>query len=309
MTHFEGPEKKLEIFLTEPQADLRGNADGRWTRVVKAGGAEILNRISTADLDGYLLSESSLFVWDDRLLMITCGQTTPVKALPEILQFVDREKIAFLFYERKNLNFPSEQATTVEDDFQFLAGHFAGQSLRFGSGDHDHVHVFYYGNGHPAPQRDATLRVLMHDIDPAVGRCFTQTRAHVGDVKRLLGNLSLLNRSLMFDTHFFNPQGYSLNALAAGDYLTVHVTPEPEASYTSLETNMAADGWRVINEITSMFNPARFSVFMKCGCDASTPEGLPLNVPGFGLEECDDRRLDGQFRAAFQSFRRNDGFT
>jgi S-adenosylmethionine decarboxylase len=75
-------------------------------RVVRASGAEILNCVSTAELDGYLLSESSLFVWEERLLLITCGQTTPVRTLPEILEFIDRDRIAFLFYERKNLNFP-----------------------------------------------------------------------------------------------------------------------------------------------------------------------------------------------------------
>ena len=104
MANFEGSEKKIEIILAEPQQNLRDHSDGRWRRVVRASGAEILNCVSTAELDAYLLSESSLFVWEYRLVLITCGRTTPVRAVPEILEFIDRERIAFLFYESKILN-------------------------------------------------------------------------------------------------------------------------------------------------------------------------------------------------------------
>ncbi len=313
MVHFEGPEKKIEIILAEPQPGLRCNADGRWRRVVHASGAEILNSVSTAKLDGYLLSESSLFVWENRLLLITCGQTTPVRALPEILEFIDREKIAFLFYERKNLSFPCEQETGVEEDFSFLADFFPGQALRFGSADRDHVHLFYYGDGLPTPQREATLRVLMHDIDPAVGRCFARTGVGAANVNDMLDTLGFMGGDMVLDSYYFSPQGYSLNGLAEGGYLTVHVTPEPEASYTSLETNIVApDDHRIIDKVTRIFKPARFCVFLKTADDdgyEQSGERSPVDLPGFGLEESDHRRLDHRYRAAFQSYRRNDEFT
>lgn len=313
MAHFEGPEKKIEIILAKPQPNLRYKSDGRWRRVVRASGAEILNCVSTAELDGYLLSESSLFVWEDRLLLITCGRTTPVQALPEILGFIDRDKIAFLFYERKNLNFPGEQTTGVEDDFSFLSEFFPCKTMRFGSGDRDHVHLFYYGNGEPASLRHTTLRVLMHDIDPSVGQCFTHTSHGATNVRDMFAGLSLVNASMVLDTHFFNPQGYSLNGLFEGGYLTVHVTPEPEASYTSLETNIVdPDGCRIIDEITRIFKPARFCIFLKTG--DNNPHGrlndiLPTDLPGFGLEESGHHRLDRHFNAVFQCYRRNDEFT
>ena len=111
MDRFEGPEKKLEIILSDPQTGLRDNSDGRWDRVVRASGAEILKRKYGNNLDSYLLSESSLFVWDDRILIITCGRTTPVKALPVMLEFIAADNVAYLFYERKNLNFPDALIT------------------------------------------------------------------------------------------------------------------------------------------------------------------------------------------------------
>jgi len=177
MDHFEGPEKKLEILFSEPPARLRGNDDGRWDRVVQAGGAEILHGIHTAAVDAYLLSESSLFVWDQRLVMITCGRTTPALALPEILRWVDPRLVAGLFYERKNLNFPDQQPTDFNQDRQFLADFFPqGKSLRLGCSERDHLHLFYYAKQNPISQNSAVLRVLMNDIDPAAGALFFPDR-------------------------------------------------------------------------------------------------------------------------------------
>ncbi len=313
MANFEGSEKKIEIILAEPQQNLRDNSDGRWRRVVRASGAEILNCVSTAELDGYLLSESSLFVWENRLVLITCGQTTPVRAVPEILEFIDRDSIAYLFYERKNLKFPSEQPNTVDDDFRFLSELFPIETLRFGSGDRDHVHVFYYGDGGPTSPRHTTLRVLMNDIDPSVGQRFTHTSTGAANVRDMLGGLSLIKAPMVVDTHFFHPQGYSLNGLFEGGYLTVHVTPEPEASYTGLETNIIdPECCQTVHEITRMFKPARFCVFLKTAEEhffRHLNDILPIDLAGFGLEESGQRRLDGHFSAAFQCYRRNDEFT
>jgi hypothetical protein len=109
VSHFEGPEKKLEIHLAGPLSDLRSNRDGRRDRVVRASGATIISRIRGRHMDACLLSESNLFVWDDRILMITRGRTHLIRALPEILGLVTMEMVGALFYERKNALYPMEQ--------------------------------------------------------------------------------------------------------------------------------------------------------------------------------------------------------
>ncbi|MEZ6189114.1 MAG: hypothetical protein R3F62_29460 [Planctomycetota bacterium] len=48
-----------------------------WERVVEAARAQILSQISTSQCDAYLLSESSLFVYDDRFALITCWWQDP----------------------------------------------------------------------------------------------------------------------------------------------------------------------------------------------------------------------------------------
>lgn len=315
MDNFEGPEKKLEIILSEPLARLRGNDDGRWDRVVQAGGAEILQGLHTAAVDAYLLSESSLFVWDDRLVMITCGKTTPVLALPEILQFVDPQHIAGLFYERKNLNFPDQQPTNFDQDRQYLAGFFPdGQTFRFGSSGRDHVHLFYYAQERKTVAEGAVLRVLMNDIDPEVGAWFSPESDPDHLHAHTLGRLSCFDESVLLDNYFFQPQGYSLNGVTGGHYLTLHVTPESPASYSSLETSLLDEGGcgSMIDEITAVFQPRRFCFFLKSPCDdrrRRMHDTLPETPGGFERLEVVRRQLEPGYRITFANFQRNEGFT
>ena len=72
---FEGSEKKIELVVNSKVKDLRALGDSFWEEVVGKCQAEILSKISSSRVDSYLLSESSLFVWSDRFIMITCGQT------------------------------------------------------------------------------------------------------------------------------------------------------------------------------------------------------------------------------------------
>ena len=67
---FEGPEKKLELVTTPEAGSLRDLGSGVWRKVVEASGATILSELQNDHCTGYLLSESSLFVYDDWCVMI-----------------------------------------------------------------------------------------------------------------------------------------------------------------------------------------------------------------------------------------------
>ncbi|MGD2269939.1 MAG: hypothetical protein PVI06_06020 [Desulfobacterales bacterium] len=263
MDKFEGPEKKLELIFLSPRPGLRENTNGRWRKVVNASGADIINKISTEKLDGYLLSESSLFVWDDRVVMITCGKTTPVMAIPDILKFVDSCEIGFACYKRKNLFYPREQPTDFEYDQARMLEFFPGDSTRLGCPDDDHIHVFYYANGSAALSPDATLQVMMHDIEPSVGARFYFDKSDSTACSDELHRLCNLYPMMLLDDHFFYPQGYSINAISGANYFTVHITPQTEASYASFETNVIEPDYsRVINEVVEIFKPERMSIFL-----------------------------------------------
>ncbi|KAK3707615.1 spermidine resistance protein [Vermiconidia calcicola] len=74
------------------------------------------------------------------------------------------------------------------------------------------------------------------------------------------------------DSYLFTPCGYSANGVVPmpGDgestnYWTVHVTPEPECSYASFETNVPTkhtgrETVEVVQQVVGIFKPGRFSV-------------------------------------------------
>lgn len=304
--YFEGPEKKLEIILVAPQPGLRDNGDGRWDRVVRASGASIVSRVTNAQADAYLLSESSLFVWDDAVLMITCGQTTLVRALREILRFVDRDRIAFVFYERKNFIFPDRQPSDFEADAAELSAVFPGKSYRLGPANHDHLHVFYYHAAGNAPERDATLQILMSDLHPAVMDPFSVQSTPDPETARRRAGLDRFYPDALTDGYLFAPCGYSLNGIRGPEYFTVHVTPQAAGSYTSFETNIVEPDYsRLIRDVVAIFRPKTCSIALTTTLHEQC-QGLHGQVgralPGYRMTERSLYEFDCGYMITFMSY-------
>lgn len=305
---FEGAEKKLELILSSPQADLRCNSDDRWQKVVQSSRSEIISKISTAYLDAYLLSESSLLVWEDRILMITCGRTTLVNALPEILTFVDARDVAQVFYEQKNYIFPQDQPTSFEDDLECLLKYFPGENFRLGPSRDDHIHVFCSTHRPAARRPDITLQVLMSDLDAGRMEIFrTHTAGAEGEIEEHSGLAALYPRMLK-DRHIFSPPGYSINGILEADYFTVHVTPQTTGSYASFETNIIEKDYSgILNSVISIFRPGRFSVVLTSSMDDRC---LPLHatvkgrVPGYGVTDNCLQEFKTGYAATFLNYRK-----
>ena len=71
----------------------------------------IVSRTSNAYFDAYVLSESSLFVYPDRLVLKTCGTTKLLAAVPEVLALattlgMDARRCK---YSRASFLFPEHQ--------------------------------------------------------------------------------------------------------------------------------------------------------------------------------------------------------
>ncbi|MFO7654688.1 MAG: adenosylmethionine decarboxylase [Candidatus Krumholzibacteriia bacterium] len=257
---FEGPEKKLEVLLAPAAPPLRGLGPTFWEGVVAAAEAEILSQLSSPECDAYLLSESSLFVWDDRLLMITCGRTTLAVAAERILRQVGTgAALASVIYERKNENFPHLQRSSFDDDVVRLRALVAGATEVFGDADGDHIALFHLDRAWQPDADDTTLELLMHGIPDDVGGLFVPGRNDAPELRRRSGLADLFG-DLAVDDHIFAPQGYSYNALGGSTYATLHVTPQRIGSYVSFETNRQLDaaGQRaVVARLLEAFRPAR----------------------------------------------------
>jgi len=133
---FEGPEKLLEVWFSPSPDDLHDcqQLDGLkavpaeiWKTMLDLVNCKVLSIVESEDVDAYLLSESSMFVFPHKLILKTCGTTTLLCGLPRILEIATlfagfprntappgpgitvAAAPYRVFYSRKNFLFPDRQ--------------------------------------------------------------------------------------------------------------------------------------------------------------------------------------------------------
>lgn len=305
-TFFEGPEKKVELVVEPGHPSLRGWGQDTWAQVVEAAGAQILSVIRSDACDAYLLSESSLFVYDRYLTMITCGRTTLVAATELLLERIDPSAVALLMYERKNEHFPELQATSFFEDARRLNARVPGRALRFGDEHDHHVQLFCSTRPFIPDDADTTLEVLMHGLpEDAASRFIGCERPATGTIAEARGVAAILP-GFEIDEHPFTPAGYSMNGLRGDDYYTIHVTPETLGSYVSFETNVDFRGRLddLVAQVVSVFRPRSFDVV------AFAPEGTldaRLEPAGYRLKDRVGTTLAGYDIGFWHCYRPIDG--
>ncbi|MCA8923274.1 MAG: adenosylmethionine decarboxylase [Planctomycetes bacterium] len=297
---FEGPEKKVELVVVPGTPPLRAQGRAVWEGVVEAAGAQVLSLRETPSFDAYLLSESSLFVYDNRFTLITCGQTRMADAVEAALGFIPPEAVAFLALERKNEHFPRDQPTTFEEDAARLNAVLPGAALRFGD-EHSHcIQLFHTTRPYAPDPADTTLEVLMHGI-VSTGSAFLGSAEEVCARAKELG-LHELMPGHEVDPYAFTPGGFSLNAMRGNRYYTLHVTPEEVGSYVSFETNadLREPGvtQALVERVVKVFQPESFDVFTFVPGEAGP---LDLDCPGYRLRKHASGRV-GEFRVSFLYF-------
>lgn len=258
---FEGPEKKVELALRKGAPPLRALGRATWEAVIEKARTKALSVISNEKLDAYLLSESSLFVYDDRAIMITCGRTTLVEGVFAMLEHMSADDIEVLIYERKNHNFPDLQPTDFSDDVKALNKVFPGTALCFGDLNGEHIALFHSNRKYKPDQDDQTLELLFNDIDEEARGLFCSGPTHRLDAINETGIREILP-GFEIDEFLFEPMGYSMNAIKGDEYYTIHVTPQEVGSFVSFETNhvFTDDLKDTIKRVTSIFRPASFNV-------------------------------------------------
>jgi S-adenosylmethionine decarboxylase len=107
-------------------AGLKAVPEEIWKDMLDLVNCQVLSIVSSEDVDAYLLSESSMFVWPHKLILKTCGTTTLLSGLPRILEIAalfggfpkstaPSRGISVaaapyrVFYSRKNFLFPDRQ--------------------------------------------------------------------------------------------------------------------------------------------------------------------------------------------------------
>jgi len=233
---FEGSEKRVEVFVSSSTDPLRLLGEKFWAKIVASANAKIVSKMSNDFCDAYLLSESCLFVWDDRFLMLTCGTTTLVDAAILFTEKLGRAAIVSASYQRKSEYFSHLQTSCFNDDVLRLRRYLAGAAYRIGHLDTHHHYIFTSDSIHPAGVIKSNSELLMYHIKGAAAdylRCDKQSSQGIRDMLEL----ERVFVNFTFDDYLFDPCGYSINGLCGDKYMTIHITPQEESSYVSIETN------------------------------------------------------------------------
>jgi len=296
---FEGTEKKLELVIGRGSPTLLELGDDFWRRTCRAAGAEILSGISTETGRAYVLSESSLFVFERKMIMLTCGRTTLRDAALALLETVPADRIEMLIYQRKNEAFPHSQPTSFFEDARILSERLPGRAFRFGHEDEHHLYMFHLDRPFRSEPDDVTVEILMYGLDDDVRSHFCRGDGSAGEPLREATELDRILPGFRIDDHQFEPTGYSLNALRRDEYYTVHVTPEVHGSYASFETNhrYGGDPNEMIQRVLEVFRPRSYDLVLFDHAATAA-----IDARGYRLRSHVSQHLDCGYEVRFMSF-------
>ncbi|MGB1263727.1 MAG: adenosylmethionine decarboxylase [Cognaticolwellia sp.] len=235
---FEGSEKKAEIIIDRAQMSLLTDiSDDFWQALVACGNAQILSSIENSDCKAFLLSESSLFVWHDRLLILTCGNTRLVHSVEYFFQHIAQHKILQVSYQRKNEYFAHAQLSSFGDDIALLGQYISGKAFRFGELDGHHNYIFHQDNSYQMSANDKSYELIAYQISQHASEKLTRVGLTSDEIRTFL-QLDRLLSGYILDDFVFQPFGYSINAIKGTQYFTIHITPQASSSYVSIQANI-----------------------------------------------------------------------
>ena len=314
---FEGPEKNLQVIFNKLYYDtgtLRSISQERWQEMLTYAKCKILTSMSNEKTTSYILSESSLFVYDDRIILKTCGTTPLLNALDDII-LIGKElnlKPAAILYWRKNFRNPQLQNPvhqSFESEKNFLDEHLGGDSRTAILGPLDRDHFYFYYNELLSKDEfnpvSNTFEIKMHEIDPSKAAYFFWEKGTIRP--NILNEVYENLPNYKIDEFFFEPCGYSMNGINEEKYETIHITPEGACSYISFETN--DDKYMNIedkeNKIMEIFKPySSTTIEIKNGNDG-VDNLKSVNNSKFNLISTDFATL-GNIRIEFHSYETNE---
>lgn len=252
---FEGSEKKAEIIINPNEIDLFDLSKSFWQELVSKSNATILSHIRNKNVLAFLLSESSLFIWRDRILLITCGQTTLISAIDFFIDAIGQDNIEQLIFQRKNEYYSHLQPTSFFDDIKRLQRRFTGSAYRMGAMDGHHNFIFHLDHPYSPLADDHTYELLMYDISSSASALLTKPDLTCEEVRTFLKLDSILD-DFIIDDFLFKPFGYSMNAVSDNKYFTIHITPQEQGSYISFETDINLK--EHVESLVKTFSPGSF---------------------------------------------------
>eukprot|EP00127_Corallochytrium_limacisporum_P006004 Clim_evm81s215 gene=Clim_evmTU81s215 len=286
---FEGREKLLEVWFKTPDGSthtrgedgLRQITKDRWQVFLENAKCTILSSIHNDYYDAYVLSESSLFVSRNRVILKTCGTTTLLYCVPKLLELAKEEcgitDVLDIFYSRAAFLRPEAQLEPhrqFEYEVNYLDQYFkhgAGYSL--GKVNKDTWYLYTLDKvEREFAEADVSFELLMSELDPEKMQQFYKSQAAPGQTDGKIKGHEMTARQVTIksgiadilpgaklDDVLFEPCGYSANAIKDEVYFTIHVTPQDDFSYVSFECNIHMKNYDdLIARVVDVFRPKKF---------------------------------------------------
>eukprot|EP00466_Bigelowiella_natans_P018327 jgi/Bigna1/78122/fgenesh1_pg.52_\ len=211
-----------------------------------------------------------MFVYPRQLVLKTCGTTTILMAVPEILKIAASVGLHVddVFYNRQNFFFPDKQLhphRSFQDEVKALDNYFRnGSAYIVGKINGNHWN-FYNAEkkqniSEINKEEDVTFEILMTGLDSELMVPFYHDGKTTSAAKSTQkSGISELFPGAKVDDYVFEPYGYSMNGLLGSGYFTIHVTPQENCSFASFETNIILKDYTALAaKVLDCFRPKRF---------------------------------------------------
>ncbi|CAM8881405.1 unnamed protein product [Rhodiola kirilowii] len=322
---FEGYEKRLEIsffapsIFSDPEGrGLRALTKSQLDEILKPAECTIVASLSNEDVDSYVLSESSLFVYSYKIIIKTCGTTKLLLSIPPILNLASSIslEVRSVRYTRGSFIFPAAQPyphCSFNQEVEVLDSYFA----QLGSGsmayvlgeanDNEQWHV-YSASAQSVKAADAvyTLEMCMTGLDKQKASVFFKTDSSSAATMTIDSSIrKILPGSKICDFEF-DPCGYSMNSIEGSAISTIHVTPEDGFSYASFE----AVGYNpndvnldlLIERVLVCFRPAEFSISVHADGHQPLDHAQCLDIMGYQQGKSTLEKLGADGSIVYQKF-------
>ncbi|CAF3295860.1 unnamed protein product [Rotaria socialis] len=286
---FEGAEKLLEIWFLSSNNNSgtdKGNNDLRniprdlIEEVLNLVNCKVLKYAQSATTDTYVLSESSMFIFQSHFVLKTCGETTLLHAVQPMLalarDYCEFDKVDQVFYSRRKFLRPELQKaphSSFDHEVAYLDSIFEGGcAYVLGRTNDDCWYLYTLDKTCAGTKSDQTLEIIMTELDPEKMKIFYQENtSSAAEATQKAAIDKIFPNAKIFD-YLFDPCGYSMNGLLPdGHYFTIHITPEPDFSYVSFETNVSYNQYQdIVRKILKMFNPGKFTTTIFGGSAATS---------------------------------------
>ena len=329
---FEGYEKRLELTFYEPSIfldpegkGLRSLSKSQLDEILQPAECTIVATLFNENVDSYVLSESSLFVYPYKIIIKTCGTTKLLLSIPPILKLAETLSLTVrsVRYTRGSFIFPGAQPfphRSFVEEVAILDNYFGklglgSKAYLLGKSEGPQKWHVYSASAETAPAIDPvyTLEMCMTGLDKEKASVFYKAKSSSAALMTINSGIrKILPASEICDFEF-EPCGYSMNSIEGAAISTIHVTPEDGFSYASFETVgydlKDVNFNQLVERVLACFQPREFSIAVHADVAFSSLEENCLpDVKGYccGESSCEELGMSGS--VVFHKFSRTDDY-